>query len=60
MTPLEVAEALRVAPATLDDWRSGRNGPPLPFLRFGRVIRYRRADIDKLIADAVQMVRGGA
>jgi excisionase family DNA binding protein len=36
---------LTVAPGTLSVWRStGRYG--LPFLKVGRMVRYRRADLD--------------
>jgi excisionase family DNA binding protein len=49
LTPREVSELLQVRPRTLEDWRSRRNGPALPFVRLGRAVRYRRADVEALI-----------
>lgn len=48
MTAGEVAALLAVAPTTVYEWaRSGR----LPALRRGRVIRFRRWEIEAWIAD---------
>jgi excisionase family DNA binding protein len=45
----EVAEILRVPPATVRKWRNNRDGP-LGF-RVGKYVRYRRSQVDKFIAD---------
>lgn len=42
------AEFCGVARSTLRNWRSLRQGPP--FLRLGRRIRYRLADLDRWLA----------
>lgn len=54
LTPAEVADLLKVKPRTLEDWRLGRAGPALPFVRLGRTVRYRAADVQRLIADCVR------
>jgi excisionase family DNA binding protein len=43
-TETEAAEYLRVHVATLRRWRAEGTGPP--WLRAGRSLRYRRADVD--------------
>lgn len=53
LTPVEVCELLKVRPRTLEDWRLGRSGPALPFVRLGRTVRYRRDDVQRLINDSV-------
>lgn len=56
LTPQETAEVLRVHQRTLRRWRSLRYGPPSH--RIGRLIRYRRADLDRWIErDAVDRAR---
>ena len=48
LTPDDVAEMLDVSPQTLASWRTtGRYD--LPFLRIGRLVRYRRSDIDEFL-----------
>lgn len=47
LAPPDVARLLGVPIATLANWRSGRTGPA--FLKVGRHVRYRRADIDAWI-----------
>ncbi len=48
----EAAQILTVEPQTLADWRStGRYN--LPFIRMGRLIRYRRADLDAWLESRV-------
>lgn len=42
-----VARLLREPIATLANWRSGRTGPA--FLKVGRHVRYRRADVEAWI-----------
>lgn len=45
MTPEQVANALLLSLRTLAAWRSsGRN--PLPYLKIGGRVRYRRSDVD--------------
>jgi predicted site-specific integrase-resolvase len=44
----EAAELLGVAPATLTSWRC-RQTYPLPFVRVGRCIRYREADLERFV-----------
>ena len=58
LTPRETAELLHVRPRTLEDWRSRATGPALPFVRLGRAVRYRRADVERLIESSTQQ-RGG-
>jgi excisionase family DNA binding protein len=48
LTPDDVAEMLDVSPQTLASWRTtGRYD--LPFLRIGRLVRYRRSDIEDFL-----------
>jgi excisionase family DNA binding protein len=49
LTPVEVCDLLKVKPRTLEDWRLRRSGPELPFVRLGRTVRYREADVRALI-----------
>jgi excisionase family DNA binding protein len=44
ITPREVARSLSVAEETLASWRS-RKKPHLPYLKVGRLVRYRRSDL---------------
>ena len=60
LTQIEVCDLLKVKPRTLEDWRLRRTGPNLPFVRIGRAVRYRVADVQRLIDDNVQDVQGGA
>lgn len=53
MTPLEVSALLKVKPRTLEDWRQGRSGPSLPFIRLGNRVRYRADDVRALIDTSV-------
>jgi len=48
LTPEEVAAELRVPLATLQTWRS-RKSVTLPYLKVGRHVRYRRADLDAFL-----------
>ncbi|WP_429649227.1 helix-turn-helix transcriptional regulator [Skermanella aerolata] len=54
ITPLELAERLKVKPRTLQDWRSSGKGPQ--FVRAGRAIRYRQSDIDAWLQSQVERV----
>jgi len=48
LTEDQAAEYLSLAPSTLAVWRStGRYS--LPFIRVGRLIRYRREDLDAFL-----------
>jgi len=40
----EAAELLRVKPTTLEQWRWNGKGPR--FIKLGRCVRYRRADLE--------------
>src|SRR5579859_4949344 len=46
----QTAELLGVAPGTLTDWRGQRIGPPWVKMT-NRLIRYRRADVEKWLSD---------
>ena len=48
LTPAECARELRLAEKTLRNLRSNGGGPA--FLRVGRLIRYRRADVASYLA----------
>jgi excisionase family DNA binding protein len=48
-TPEEAAEYLRSSPSTLAKLRLNGGGPA--FTRIGRVIRYRRSDLDRWMSD---------
>lgn len=49
ITTKEAAVCLGVQPTTLEIWRStGRCGPP--FIRIGRAVRYKLADLDAWVA----------
>ncbi len=51
LTEKEVSERLRVAPRTLSNWRSKREGPV--FLKVGkRMVRYRASDVEAFSATA--------
>ena len=46
----EAADFLKLASNTLSVWRSTKRYP-LPYVRVGRCVRYRRADLEKFIAE---------
>jgi excisionase family DNA binding protein len=52
LTEKEVATLLRVAPSTLRNARSTGKGAlaALPYIRIGRLVRYREADVQKFLA----------
>lgn len=52
LTPLEVAERLRVHPGTLANWRYMRLGPKFTKLsdRPNSPVRYKRSDVDEYMA----------
>lgn len=45
----DVAEMLDVQPVTLEKWRGTSRGPA--YVRVGRLVRYRRDDVDAWIAE---------
>lgn len=44
----EAAKVLDVKPATLSVWRSNKRYP-LPYLKIGRLVRYRRSTLDAFL-----------
>lgn len=55
----QAAEFLGVKPQTLSVWRStGRYD--LPFVRVGRLIRYRRTDLEAWLESRAAGAKGGA
>ncbi len=48
LTPYEVAEMLGVSVETLNVWRA-TNRYPLPYVKAGRLVRYRNADLQAFI-----------
>src|ERR1700745_1098163 len=49
LTETETAKQISVAPATLQQWRH-HHRYSLPFIRVGRLIRYRQIDVDNWLA----------
>lgn len=45
LTPQEVANRLGVSTTTLSTWRCTKRYP-LPYVKVGRLVRYRQADIE--------------
>lgn len=54
--PKQAAEHLTVKPQTLAIWRC-KHRYDLPFLRVGRLVRYRRSDLDQFLARRTVEVR---
>lgn len=48
LTPIEVSEILGVSVETLNVWRA-TNRYPLPYIKAGRLVRYRMADVNQFI-----------
>ena len=48
LTPEDVAEMLGVSTQTLASWRT-TNRYGLPFIRIGRLVRYRTADVEDFL-----------
>ena len=57
LTTAEAAELLSLKPKTLEDWRWRSCGPP--FVRFGRLIRYRAEDLDQWATENLVQSEGG-
>jgi len=53
LTTTEAAEHLGVKPGTLEVWRVQGKGPT--YLKLGRSVRYRMADLDAYMADAARV-----
>ncbi len=54
MKPSEVSGLLNVQESTLEAWRCRGGGPPLPFVKLGRAVRYRESDVAKLIEQGLR------
>ena len=48
LTPKEAATYLGVKPGTLANWRV-EGKPSLPFVKVGRLVKYKRSDLDRHI-----------
>lgn len=56
LTTVEAAVVLGLSPATLHTWRC-KGDERLPYFKRGRLVRYRRSDLDRLLgADAIVAV----
>lgn len=53
LTPSEVAEMLGVSVETLNVWRATRRYP-LPYVKAGRLVRYRPSDVQNFINSRLQ------
>lgn len=53
LTPAEVAQLLGVKTRTLNVWRCTKRYN-LPYVKSGRLVRYRPADVEAFIASRVQ------
>jgi len=47
-TETEAAQVLDIKPGTLQVWRSTKRYP-LPYLKVGRLVRYRQSDLDAFL-----------
>jgi excisionase family DNA binding protein len=56
LTTREAAEYLRLSESSLNHWRLEGRGPA--FTRFGRQVRYRRADVDRWLTEMNEGVTG--
>jgi excisionase family DNA binding protein len=54
LTETQVAERFEITKPCLRRWR--HEGRGLPFVRVGRLVRYRPEDVEKFIADNMQDV----
>lgn len=52
LTEVETAQQIAVAPETLQQWRHHRRYG-LPFVKVGRLVRYRQIDIDAWLASRI-------
>jgi hypothetical protein len=56
LTPAEAGKALGVDVGTLSNWRATKR-VPLPYVKLGKAVRYRRQDLERFIAENTE---GGA
>lgn len=56
MSRREAARLLGVSESTLAGWKCNRR-VAIPFIKIGRLVKYRRADLEAFIAD--MLVNGG-
>ena len=54
LTEAEVADLLGVKPATVESWRIRGIGPRLPWIKVGRAVRYRLADVERVVAEGTK------
>jgi excisionase family DNA binding protein len=59
LTPEQAADYLGVKPQTLAVWRSTARYA-VPFVRVGRLVRYRKADLDRFLDRRAENRRGDA
>jgi excisionase family DNA binding protein len=52
----EAAQSLDLKPTTLEAWRCRGGGPP--FLKLGKAVRYRRADLENFMESRLRMNTG--
>jgi excisionase family DNA binding protein len=58
LTPLEAATALNIKLSTIRAWILGKK---IPYVKIGgKLVRFRRADIDRFIAVSVVPAKAGA
>jgi len=55
LTRKEAAAILKIEPVTLAAWAS-RGHPKLPFIKVGRLPRYRRSDLERFLDDNTRTV----
>lgn len=53
LTPQEVSEILGVSIETLNIWRTTKRYP-LPYVKSGRLVRYREEDVETFITNRLQ------
>jgi excisionase family DNA binding protein len=58
LTPAQVAELLQVPELTLQAWRYHGTGPK--YAKVGKHVRYRRAEVDRWLAQQEQKASAGA
>jgi excisionase family DNA binding protein len=58
LTPREVAEWLCVSVAWVLDHASGRRRPNLPSVKLGKVVRFRREDIEAFVKGCIRVMGG--
>ena len=57
LTPVQVAEWLGVSVAWVLDHASRRR-PHLPSVKLGKVVRFRREDVENFVVDCVRLGKG--